>query len=126
MFRMNRYPRITYVVLIVYLLVGPITEFAHIDGLSGGRSAQTSLTQHTCGKFERHVSANGRHECLACVTSAGRIALPAVPIMAAGLLEVLTPLHPLFDRLTILQPSRLLPDKRGPPPSICTPLIPEA
>jgi len=123
---MNRYPRITSFVLVVYLLVGPITEITHTDGLAGGSSGQTFLTQHTCGKFERHISANDRHECLACVTSAGRIALPAVPIMSAGLLEVLTPLRPLFDRLTILEPSRLLPEKRGPPPSISTPLNPEA
>jgi hypothetical protein len=49
-----------------------------------------------------------------------------VPVMAAGLLEVLTPLRPQFSSFTLHQPSRLLPGKRGPPSSIATLLTPEA
>ncbi|MGA9118853.1 MAG: hypothetical protein WB699_05765 [Bacteroidota bacterium] len=111
---MNFDRKFPLLLLLVYLLSGPVVEIAHVDGLSGG-SGSASLVQPPDGTTARHVSLDGRHECLACMISIHRQAVPVVP---PRLSYLYTPHSLVSDAVASSfphRPSFLLPTKRGPP-----------
>ena len=112
---MKSRPKTTILVLLAYLLVGPLLELVHTDGNVGGLASPVRFSQHARGEMEHHVPLDGHHECLACVVSAGRLALPPsqefISCRNAAYLPFLPPVSNNIPKYRL----ELHHAKRGPP-----------
>ncbi len=107
--------RFTILVLLAYLLVGPLLEIEHTDGYGACGSATMSYAFSAARNVHRQPQAEGRHDCLACFISAARMAVPVSTGLVVGGLVSVSPYTPLFDNAPLTSPAQLFPAKRGPP-----------
>lgn len=112
LFRLQR--KISILVILSYVTAGFLIAVSHHDVTDLALHSSATVTNHSCGSNERHIPLDKRHECLACMQSAMRIATATASASVTDVQFLALGSTPVDDRST-LSTDILHSGKRGPP-----------
>ena len=106
--------KIAILLILSYVTAGVLIAVSHHDGTDLSVHSSASVSTHGCGANEVHIPIDKRHECLACMQSAMRIATASTSVSVAAVQFLCLGSTPIGYEST-LTTDILYSGKRGPP-----------